>query len=163
MGAILLLEAGGQRQIADANPVRGFLSTSSAVLHFGLGTATVAEKLHIQWPDGKVQTLENVAANQRQRLKYADAKTGTSILKLLAPAGKPNFADLSQSVGLNYRHDELGEDVQNGFADIQKIGAVQHPLARERGTAVRLCRRPNGSLPAFWAARVGEVKAVLLE
>ena len=64
---------------------------------------------------------------------------------------------------LIYVNDEMGEDVQNGFADIQKIGAVQHPLARERGTAVWLCRRPNGSLPAFWEARVREVKAMLLE
>ena len=123
VGAILLLEAGGQRQVADANPVRGFLSTSSDVLHFGLGTATVAEKLHIQWPDGKVQTLENVAANQRQRLKYADAKTGTSILKLLAPAGKPNFADLSQSAGLTYRHDE------NTYFDFNRERLIPHSFS----------------------------------
>ncbi|MEO6759036.1 MAG: hypothetical protein ABIO24_06240, partial [Saprospiraceae bacterium] len=62
---------------------------------------------------------------------------------------------------LIYVNDELGEDVQKGFADIQKIGEVQHPLARERGTGVWLCREPRNSLPAFWARLTGGVKAVL--
>lgn len=61
---------------------------------------------------------------------------------------------------LIYVDDELGEDVQNGFTDIQKIGEVTHPLARERGTGVWLCREPRGSFPDFWAGRAKEVKAV---
>lgn len=123
VGALLLIEAGGQRQIADANPVRGFLSSSSDGLHFGLGKSAVAEKLHIQWPDGKVQTLENVAVNQRLRLKYTDAKPGTPILKLLTAAGKPNFVDLSQSVGLNYRHDE------NIYPDFNRERLIPHSFS----------------------------------
>ena len=32
--------------------------------HFGLGDATVAEKVRIEWPSGQVQELTNVAAKQ---------------------------------------------------------------------------------------------------
>ncbi len=61
---------------------------------------------------------------------------------------------------LIYVNDELGEDVANLFANVQKIGEITDPLARERGTTVWLCRQPSSSLPEFWAKRVGEVKAL---
>ena len=64
---------------------------------------------------------------------------------------------------LIYVNDDLGEDVQQGFADIRKIGEVQNPLARERGTGVWLCREPRGSFPDFWASRAKEVKGFLMK
>ncbi len=64
---------------------------------------------------------------------------------------------------LIYVNDEMGEDVQNGFANIQKIGEVTNPLARERGTSVWLCREPRGSFPEFWARRAREVKGELMK
>ncbi len=62
-----------------------------------------------------------------------------------------------------YVNDALGEDVQNGFDNIQKIGEVTNPLAREHGTGVWLCREPRGSFPDFWARRAREVKAELMK
>ncbi|MCB0640235.1 MAG: glycosyltransferase family 39 protein [Phaeodactylibacter sp.] len=43
-----------------------------------------------------------------------------------------------------YVNDELGEDVQAAFGDIQVIGILEDPYARERGTTVYLCREPKG-------------------
>ncbi|MCB9306851.1 MAG: glycosyltransferase family 39 protein [Lewinellaceae bacterium] len=54
-----------------------------------------------------------------------------------------------------------GKDVQNLFAEIQLIGRIENPLAREHGTGVWLCRQPRGDFAAFWAERVRQVKAVL--
>lgn len=123
VGAMLLLEAGGQHQIADASPMRGFISTSSNVIHFGLGKAAVAEKLHIQWPDGKVQTLENIAANQRLKVRYADAKPGPPILKALTPTAKPGFIDLTQQAHIAYRHQE------NKFIDFNRERLMPHSFS----------------------------------
>ncbi|HNG89097.1 MAG TPA: CRTAC1 family protein, partial [Saprospiraceae bacterium] len=94
IGALLLAEAEGQRQIADATPIRGFISTSTGVLQFGLGKSASVQKLSILWPDGKVQTLENLPANQRITLKHADAKPGPSPFKALQSGAKPLFADI---------------------------------------------------------------------
>lgn len=58
-------------------------------------------------------------------------------------------------------NEDPGEDVVALFADIQLIGKVENPLARERGTGVWLCRNPRSDVAAFWAARVKEVKSVL--
>lgn len=54
-----------------------------------------------------------------------------------------------------------GEDVLGLFADIQLVGKVENPLARERGTGVWLCRNARSDVAAFWAKRVKEVKSVL--
>ncbi len=58
---------------------------------------------------------------------------------------------------LIYINDELGEDVAELFEDIQLIGAISNPHARERGTSVYLCRRPRRPLPEFWDEVVAEV------
>ena len=65
---------------------------------------------------------------------------------------------------LVYINDEdPGKDVQALFADIQLIGKVENPLARERGTGVWLCRNPRSDVAAFWSERVKEVKSVFRE
>ena len=62
---------------------------------------------------------------------------------------------------LIYINDEdPGEDLQSLFADIQLVGRVENPLARETGAGVWLCRAPRGSMAGFWAERAKEVKAV---
>ncbi len=57
-----------------------------------------------------------------------------------------------------YVNDELGEDVQRIFGDIQLVGTVENPQARERGTMVYLCRTPRESFRAFYMERVGGIK-----
>ncbi|WP_373512647.1 ArnT family glycosyltransferase [Persicitalea sp.] len=55
-----------------------------------------------------------------------------------------------------YVNDELGEDLQRGFADIKEIGRIQNVHAREYGTRVYLCRKPRGDLMAFLKGRIAE-------
>ncbi|MCC6413420.1 MAG: glycosyltransferase family 39 protein [Saprospiraceae bacterium] len=58
-----------------------------------------------------------------------------------------------------YINDELGEDIQALFTDIQLIGSVQDTFAREFGTSVYLCRKPKSDFGPFWSQRVREVRA----
>lgn len=104
-GATVLVENGTQTQIAYANPVRGFISTSTDILQFGLGTQTTAVRVRVQWPDGKVQTLENVPLNQRITLKQSDAQKGPSLLRPAAET-PPLFSEISEQSGLNFKHRE---------------------------------------------------------
>ena len=41
-----------------------YLSSNDKRVHFGLGRGRRVKLLEITWPSGKVQTLENVAADQ---------------------------------------------------------------------------------------------------
>jgi hypothetical protein len=64
IGARVSVTAGGQQQIRDLIPVRGYLSQSDPRPHFGLGDADKADRVEIRWPDGRTTQLTDVPANQ---------------------------------------------------------------------------------------------------
>ena len=64
IGAHLELVAGGRKQIAERFAGSGYLSQDDGRIHFGIGTATKADKLTIHWPSGQDQVLENLAIDQ---------------------------------------------------------------------------------------------------
>jgi len=53
-----------------------------------------------------------------------------------------------------YINNELGKDVESLFQDIQEVGRITNPLAREFGTRVYLCQKPRTSFNQFWKLRV---------
>jgi hypothetical protein len=63
-GARITVATGSLRQIRDAVAVMGYLSQGDPRAHFGLGEATEADWVEIRWPDGSVQRMEQVPANQ---------------------------------------------------------------------------------------------------
>jgi len=56
--------SGGERR-AEIRTSGGFQASGPPEARFGLGAAERVDKLEIRWPSGKVQVLENVAADQR--------------------------------------------------------------------------------------------------
>jgi len=64
IGARVTVTAGGQTQIRDLIPVRGYLSQSDPRPHFGLGRAGKADRVEVRWPDGRTTQLNDVPANQ---------------------------------------------------------------------------------------------------
>ena len=50
------------RWVTDGETYQG---NNSLVQHFGLGTATQVTTLTVYWPSGKVQTVNNIVANQK--------------------------------------------------------------------------------------------------
>ncbi len=52
------------QSIHPIHSVSGYLSASDPRAHFGLGPATRADRVEIRWPDGEIQELEDVAADQ---------------------------------------------------------------------------------------------------
>ncbi|MHA7129077.1 VCBS repeat-containing protein [Algoriphagus namhaensis] len=51
-------------QVVEIQPVRGFQSSVPPIAHFGLGDETSITALSITWPDGTIQNLQDVPANQ---------------------------------------------------------------------------------------------------
>jgi len=52
---------------------RGFLSSVSEIIHFGLNKEKTIEQLSIIWPDGKSQIFKEIPINQKLILNYANA------------------------------------------------------------------------------------------
>ena len=61
------LTAAGVRQRRQRRSASSYLSSHDPRLHFGLGDATHAD-LEIQWPDGTVQLLNGIPADQILRV-----------------------------------------------------------------------------------------------
>ncbi|MGI9174204.1 MAG: VCBS repeat-containing protein, partial [Rhodothermales bacterium] len=73
IGAKVTLWVGGAMQYAEQMPTKGYLSSVSPLLHFGLGHHAEIDLLQVVWPDGSEQTLENIKAGQRITLRQSEA------------------------------------------------------------------------------------------
>jgi hypothetical protein len=58
------ISAGGRIQTNRASTAVGYASSSEPEVHFGLGKATRADWIEIQWPSGAQQRLEAVSAGK---------------------------------------------------------------------------------------------------
>ncbi len=54
----------GRVQLLEQMMTRGYQSSVDERLHFGLGAATLVDSLVLQWPNGKVQVIRDVKADQ---------------------------------------------------------------------------------------------------
>ncbi|MBI2502498.1 MAG: CRTAC1 family protein [Candidatus Latescibacteria bacterium] len=67
LGAQVTVEAGGVRQVRQRQSGRSYLASHDPRLHFGLGENARA-RVEVRWPDGQVQQLGEVAADQFLKL-----------------------------------------------------------------------------------------------
>lgn len=64
IGAKVTIYSGNKKQYLEQMPTRGFQSSVSPLLHFGLGKDKQVDSLRIVWQRGKSQLLQNVKAQQ---------------------------------------------------------------------------------------------------
>ncbi|MCB4798082.1 VCBS repeat-containing protein [Neotamlana laminarinivorans] len=62
-------------QVQELTLTRGFQSSVSPKLHFGLGNASKIDSLKVVWHNGNIQTLKNVKANQELTLEFSKANS----------------------------------------------------------------------------------------
>jgi hypothetical protein len=86
IGAKVRLRAKGQTQYLEQSPSRGYQSSVTPVLHFGLGTQALVDTLEITWPDGKTEVRYQVKADQTLVLKESAAKAAKSVFAPAATA-----------------------------------------------------------------------------
>ena len=63
-GAQLRAKTGEHIWTGQVSPASSYLSSSDPRIHWGLGTTDALDTLEIRWPDGKKETLHNVAGNR---------------------------------------------------------------------------------------------------
>jgi hypothetical protein len=80
LGATVRLTSGGRAQARAILSQSSYYSHDDLRAHFGLGTATVADRLEVAWPDGHNDTLENVAAD-----RFVTIKEGMGLVEGSAP------------------------------------------------------------------------------
>lgn len=73
IGAIVVAETGGMKQIRVQGGGMHHHSQNHKRLHFGLGKYEKVDRITVHWPSGEVQVLENIVADKILRIKEAQA------------------------------------------------------------------------------------------
>ena len=104
IGARVTVYAGELRQYREQMPTRGFQSSVSHTLHFGLGDVGRVDSLEVIWPDGRYQRKYGVAADQRLVFRQNEANERYS--KPQPAARRVLFSEWNAEQALNFRHRE---------------------------------------------------------
>ena len=73
IGAKVTAYTDSATQYLEQFPTRGYLSSVSPVLHFGLGARSQVDSVRAVWPGGRTQTRRDVSANQTLTLRQKNA------------------------------------------------------------------------------------------
>jgi hypothetical protein len=72
IGARITLMSGGRTLIREIKSGSSYLSQNDMRAHFGLGRATMVDRLVIRWPSGKTDNAVNVPANAVLTIREGD-------------------------------------------------------------------------------------------
>lgn len=106
IGAKVTIEAENLHSTKELQVTRGFQSSVSAVLHFGLNKDVQLKRVTVEWNKNEKTVLENVPANQKLNLNYNQAEK----TKNAPPVVLKQMFSSTKLKGLDYKHEELNTD-----------------------------------------------------
>jgi len=119
LGTKVVVSTTAGEQYQQLTLTRGFQSSVCPVIHFGLGSEDVVEKVTITWPDGKQQQLEQVPVNQVLEADYKSAaEPGNS--QPMANSEPQFFQDVTEELGIQYKH------IENPYNDFEYEVLLPH-------------------------------------
>ena len=116
-------------QVQEHNVVRGYFSSVSPRLHFGLGQQDQVDRLEVHWPNGHKTVLSDVMADQLLTIDYQESQTEVianqtqeSGSKMFETIDFPNafvheenpFNDFEVEVLLPHKNSSLGPGLATG-------------------------------------------------
>jgi hypothetical protein len=117
VGAKVTIYIKNKKQYLEQMPNRGFQSSVSPILHFGLGTDKVIDSLRIVWQQGKEQVVRNIKANQLLTLNENDAANSRQTLN----TEKPIFTEINSPI--------VNKQVKNSLNDFKRQPLMVNPLS----------------------------------
>lgn len=99
IGAWVTITAGGRSQLREIRAGSNYVSQNPALAHFGLGTATVVDRLDVRWPSGLEEVQTGIAADQELVLVEGTLGGGV-IIPTLGAGALALLALLLLTVGL---------------------------------------------------------------
>ncbi|MBA4408140.1 MAG: hypothetical protein C0397_01795 [Odoribacter sp.] len=152
IGTRVTIYSGGQKQISEQFPVRGFQSSTSEVLHFGLDSIKVADSLLVHWPDQSKQIIRNIEGNKLIVLNIKDATRNFPASE--NPSDKEKLFAQVQIDGLQFRHQE------DGYSDFQRERLIPHSLSQD-GPALAVGDVNGDGLEDFFVGGAARQSAML--
>lgn len=119
LGNRVYVTAKGQTQMQELTLTRGFQSSVSARLHFGLNSLKEIDTLKVVWTDGKIQILHHIKTNQHLVLKYEDAVFSKKENHVAATL----FTTVKKDVFPKHKH------IENTYDDFLKQILLPHKMS----------------------------------
>jgi hypothetical protein len=117
IGAKVTIYAAGKKQFLEQMPSRGYLSSVSHVLHFGLGKSNHVDSVKVVWQSGKQQVISKGTGDRVLYLYEKDAMSAYQ--KSTAPV--PIFTEMVSEIAL--------ESKKNAFNDFKRQPLLINPLS----------------------------------
>jgi len=103
IGAKLWLYHKGQVQFMLYSPFRGYKSTVSEAIHFGIGNSQIVDSLIVKWPDDQVDRYFELSTNSVIRIKKVD-DDDTKPIFIGQTDPQVRFGDISNSIKIDVQH-----------------------------------------------------------
>ena len=84
LGAKVTIFNNGQTQFLEQMPTRGYQSSVSPILHFGLGQNANIESLEIVWQSGKTQIIKNIVVDKLLTIEEKNATSSKTTPSVIA-------------------------------------------------------------------------------
>lgn len=104
IGAKLWIKTDNSTQYYEHYLYRGYESSVDPIIHFGLDSVRIIDRLEIEWPDGKYQVLKNVTANQLLKLSYRQASHRPPVQPTISLV--PMLEEVTDTLNIYYEHQE---------------------------------------------------------
>ena len=143
VGCKAYLFTGAKMQYQQLMAVRGFMSSSTYQLHFGLDTIRNVDSLLIVWPNQKYQVIKNPTINKNLVVNKGDAQSDF-IYNNFFPNKKEAMEDITAQVKCNWSHKE------NDFLDYNVQYLIPHGLST-RGPKLAVADVNKDGLDDFYA------------
>ena len=108
VGSTIATQSGQHKHLRYVQPVKGFQSSVTDVIHFGLGEQTSVDQLEITWPDGKKSILKAISANQAISVNYSDATTVNP-----QPEQPVSFLQKKEDIKFKHKEPEFANDFKS--------------------------------------------------
>jgi hypothetical protein len=134
-GAKVNLYSNGKEWVKENIVTRGFLSSSTHNIFFGIGKTNKLDSIVVNWPDGYMQTEKNINSNQELTIKRND-------LLSLNNQVKNNSSEYFLKI-LPFKHQE------NIFYDYERERLIPESLAHEGPVGIEADFNGDGTKDLF--------------
>ncbi len=140
-------------QYQELYPVRGYQSTVSQDILFGISNNTIVQQIKIIWPDNKETILKNINADQIIDIKETDAKNVNEPINNSTRL----FTDVTNKTGLNFTHKE------NDFIDFKAEPLLPYQLSKQGPALAKADVNNDGLEDIFFGGAIGQSGVLYLQ
>lgn len=158
IGSKIQAYSSGQLIFQEQNPVRGFQSSGTYRIHFGLGNSIQVDSLIVTWPDQTQSLIKSIAANQVLTISQAEvqppSQKNTQPKTLLTKTSAPDFLSTQSSVN-DFKRQPLMLTMPShigpsmAHADVDGDGNPEVFIGGSKGTPARIYSFKNGNWEVY--------------